>query len=229
MKMSKRSFKAALAAMLLGALSQGAQAAPVSWIDWVGNVSVFAIGTLSVGAQSVDVSLSSSSPLASATQTNGGTNYWSNPATYQSATVDNAPGNTDIIALNQAGTVTLGFSQSVRDPILALVNWNGNHLEFAPGIEIQYLGSGPGYWGSGSFVNTTDNAFDTSGSLHGAIRLVGDFNSITFTHDAGNWHGFTIGVLGLTPSSGSVPEPALLTLLGLGAMGLFAFRRRGIA
>jgi hypothetical protein len=230
--MYKTQLKALSVAAVLGLASQAVQAAPVYWTDWLLSTGPFATGTIDLGnGQNLAASLLSSTPLSANTQVNGGgTNYWNySPSTYTSATTDNAPGNTDIIGFNAGGTVTVVFSESVHDPILALLSWNGNHVQFEPGTQINYLSSGNGYYGTGTFTNTTANSFDASGDLNGVIQLIGDYTSFTFTHTTENWHGFTLGILGLTPPPpNEVPEPAALALLGLGAVGLLATRRRKV-
>jgi hypothetical protein len=227
--MLKNLLKTASAAALIGLASQAAQADPVHWTDWAANLPQVAIGSIDANGHNVGVALVSSSALASPTQTNGGINYWaSGSASYVSAVADNAPDSSDIIVLNTGGTITVTFSESVRDPILTFLSWNGNHVQFSPDVTINYLSSGAGYFGSGVFANQTANSFDGVGELHGAIQLVGDYTSFSFTHTSENWHGFTVGVLGLsTPSS--VPEPGALALLGLGAIGMLAARRRKTA
>ncbi|MDR2261023.1 MAG: hypothetical protein LBE06_08910 [Azoarcus sp.] len=193
-KMLKTSLGTLAATVALGLASQTAQAAPVSWADWVSIGNASASGVIDIGNETIGLGLSSSSPLADASHTGDGINYWAtNPSTYQSPVVDNAPGGSDIIALNLGGTVTITFTGSVHNPILALASWNGNHVEFATGTQIEYLGSGSGYWGEGSFGNTTASSFEGTDELHGIIQLVGDFTSITFTHTGEYWHGLTVG------------------------------------
>ena len=200
-----------------------AVAAPVYWTDWtsttVGAPGV--LGTLNTGGSTVDVSFSGSYLFA---QTSGGTNYWNPSAPYISSTVDNAPPGTDIIALNAGGTATITFSQAVQDPLLALVSWNGNTVDF--GVPIEILDFGTGYWGNGTpILNAAGTGFFGSGEVHGVIELPGSYTSISFTHTSENWHGFTVGVFGLGGPVG-VPEPATMLLLGAGLIGLAAFGRK---
>ena len=154
-------------------------------------------------------------------QTAGGTNYWSPDAPYLSSVVGNAPPASDIIGLDTGGVATITFSQAVVDPLIALVSWNGNTVDFGQPIEV--LSYGGGYWGSGTpIVNVNSTGFYGSGEVHGVIRLPGTFTSISFSHTSENWHGLTVGVVGLP-----VPEPETyaLMLVGLAAVG-FAARRR---
>jgi hypothetical protein len=211
-----------IACLLLG-LIQPAFADQVYWTDWT-NVTVSAPGvqgTLNIGSSTVGVTFSGAYSFA---QTSGGTNYWSPSAPYISAAVDNAPPASDIIGLNAGGTATITFSESVQDPLLGLVSWNTNIVDF--GVPIQILSFGAGYWGNGTPINLTGTGFTGSGEVHGVIRLPGSYTSITFTHTSENWHGFTVGVAGLPGPPSGVPEPATLLLFGAGLVGLAGLRRR---
>lgn len=220
---------ATIAGMALAGLviAWGAQAAPVYWTDWTSaNVNAQAAsGTLTVGATTVGVTYSGEFNFA---LTSGGFNYWTPATTYQGSGVDNAPPDADIIGLSIGGAKTITFSQAVVDPIIALVSWNDNTVDF--GTPIDVLQTGPGYWGSGTLVvNATGTGFYGDGDVNGLIRLPGTFTSITFTDTTETWHGFTVGVTGLAgtppPPPTGVPAPAPLAVLATGLLALAGVRR----
>jgi hypothetical protein len=230
MKQQRTSLRAALAGgcLLAASVAAPASAATVYWTDWTsasaaaGTVS----GTLSAGSDTVSVGYSGGYGFA---QTSGGTNYWTPASTFQSATVSNAPPAADIIALSTGGTATVTFSQAVVDPLLALVSWNSNTVEF--GAPIEFLSYGVGPYGSGTpILNAAGTGFFGSGEVHGVLRVIGTYTSISFTHTSEYWHGFTVGIVGVsTPGDGgggSVPEPMSLALLGLGFGALALTNRR---
>lgn len=166
----------------------------VFWTDWTTLVSDSEVsGTMTIDSTTVDVTFNGAYQYA---QISGGTNYWNPSAPYISSDVENAPSDPDIIQLFVGGSATITFSQPVRDPILALVSWNGNVVDF--GVPIEILSFGNGYWGSGTpILNDTGTGFTGSGEVHGVIRLPGSYSSITFTHTSESWHGFTVGAFGL--------------------------------
>jgi hypothetical protein len=214
------------------AVANPATASTISWTQWTGSSAATdtASGTLLVGATSVGVTATGSTAFDFVQTFNGGgTNYWIPNTPYLSATVSNAPPDPGIVALGLAGTETITFTQPIDDPLISLVSWNGASVTF-PGEPITYLSSGCGFWGCGSFGSQTSTSFTGVGELHGVIELVGDYSSITFTDTVPEfWHGFSVGVVGLADSTPpAVPEPATLTLTGLGLIGagIRRYRRR---
>jgi hypothetical protein len=203
-----------------------ASADTVYWTDWTNTGTSMVGGTLTIGSQVVIVTYSGAYGFA---QTSGGENFWNPSAPYVGSQVSNAPPASDIIALGlggavAGGTATITFSQPVEDPLLALVSWNGNTVDF--GVPIQILSYGAGYWGSGiPVLNAGGTGFYGNGEVHGVIELPGTYSSITFTHDSEWWHGFTVGAFDLGQPQTSVPEPATIALLGIGLIGLASLKR----
>ncbi|TWT73794.1 hypothetical protein Pla123a_36880 [Posidoniimonas polymericola] len=208
----KPSLAAGVCFVLSMTLGSGpASAAPIAWTDWVfSNFPVSATGQITVGAEVVQVTYTDGAGGASFIQTGPGTDFWLPDAPYLSTQVDNAPVGPDIVALFFGGTVSVNFSKPVVDPLIALVSWNNNVVEFGEPIEV--LSSGPGYWGNGSFsVNGGGTGFTGVGELHGVIRLPGVHSSFSFTHTTEDWHGFTVGAVDIVPAPGA----ALLSLVPL--------------
>jgi hypothetical protein len=216
--------KAALACIGALAVASPSWAATVDWADWTSSTPTTVSGTVTAGSSTVGVDYSGAQ-YAFTQLNNTGTNYYSPTAPYLSAGVSNAPGTTDIIALSSAGTSTITFSQAVVNPLIALVSWNGAHVTFGGGADaqaydIQYLSSGCGFWGCGTYANPTANSFDGVGELHGVIELQGTYTSISFTDTTPeNWHGLTVGFESIASSVPEAGESGLM-LAGLLVVGL---------
>lgn len=158
-------------------------------------------------------------------QTSGGIDYWTGAA-YTNGLVSNAPDSSDVVALNTGGTVTVTFSQTILNPFIAMNSWNNNVVNFSDDIVIDSFGTG--YWGTGTATNTTLTGFYGSGEFHGIIRLIGNFDSFSFTHTSENWHGFTVGVEGLARPN-AVPIPAAAFMFAPALLGFMGLRRKAKA
>jgi hypothetical protein len=168
---------------------------------------------------------------------------------YTSAVVDNIPTGTDMIALSFAGEQTLTFSQSIANPVFAFISLNANGYAFLnQDFNILSLGgvdgNDCGWWGCGGATKVVVPlpsgdieyqlvANNVGGSEpHGTIQFTGAFGSLTWrslTNE--HWNGFTVGVQGTAdevfpPDGAVVPEPATLTLVGFGVIGLVSRRYR---
>lgn len=212
-------------AMLAAGMTVSGAASAATTVNWADltstDNSTYAKGTISVGADTVDVSINGTG-FANVQTNNSGTNYWVPSAPYTSGSVANAPGTTDIVEFNQGGTKTITFSQAVTNPYLALVSWNGN--TFTTSDPFTVISQGCGYWGCGTFANVTSTGFTGSDELHGIIQFNGTFTSISFTDTTENWHGITVGIAGI---AGGVPEPATwaMMIIGFGLVGATMRRR----
>ncbi|HMO46786.1 MAG TPA: PEP-CTERM sorting domain-containing protein [Rubrivivax sp.] len=210
----------AASALTIGSAG-GTSAATVSWTDWTTASTDKVEGTLAAGGSNVGVTFNGTYSFAI---TGAGTNYWMPNAPYLSGVVSNAPPASDIIGLNVGGKASITFSQAVIDPLIALVSWNGNTVDF--GVPIEILSYGGGYWGNGTpMLNTAGTGFYGNGEVHGVIRLPGTYTSLSFTHTSENWHGLTVGVVGLADNN-QVPEPTSIALVGLALLALAVRARR---
>jgi hypothetical protein len=242
--MMKALFLATLAA--LGA--SAAQAVPVTWVDWTevvtDNTGTTVKGTMAIGSDTVDVTYFNAIGISFA-QTVGGTDYWGGvPSPYTSVGPkgnDNAPGTSDIVALQFAGLQTLSFSKAISDVYFAFVSLNGNGYGFdrdftilsSGGENIDGAGTDAcGYWGCGTSskqIVGSEYQLIGIGEPHGTLLLTGTFSSVSWRSlSSENWNGFTVGVAGVAPPPGPspIPVPAAGVLLAGGLALLAGLRRR---
>ncbi len=170
-------------------------------------------------------------------QTTGLTNVpsWGPASTFTGGVVGNAPPHTPTIQIEggSALTETITFSSTVVDPIFAI--WSLGQpavpatFDFSSksGQSFNLLGGGPSAEFGGSALTSTGSVVHgTEGN--GLVQFNGSFDSITFTTPNPEfYYAFTVGYdATLTPGTpGIVPEPATLSLFGLGLAALPLVRR----
>jgi hypothetical protein len=223
-----------VSALLLGACAVStsglAHADTIAWTNWSSATSGnpgSATGTIG----SINVSYSG--------QTSGLTNVpsWGPASTFTGGLVGNAPPHTPTIQLEGGSgiTETITFSSTVVDPIFAI--WSLGQgaapasFDFSSkgGQSFNLLGGGPSAEFGGTALTAIGSVVHgTEGN--GLVQFNGSFDSITFTTpNFENYYAFTVGydatLTGGGPTPGPVPEPATLSLFGLGIAALPLVRR----
>jgi PEP-CTERM motif len=237
--------------LLLMALTAPVHAGTIYWTDWTSSNATggfTAFGAITTPTATVNITYNNPQGVAFY-QANGGTDYWQNgpgnggrnaaTSPYTSATVDNIPTGTDIVALQFAGMQTLTFSQAIANPVFSYVSLNGNGYAFDRDFTILSYGDSsngndPGFWGAGTsskqIVDIGGGVLEYrligTGEPHGTIQFLGAFDSVSWrSMSSENWNGFTVGVQE-TAAATFAPEPTPLALLGIGLLGLGLRRRK---
>ena len=217
----KGSLVLSLSALLVGAVSvTPVHADTIAWTNWTlgtaGNPGS-ASGTIAGG-----VTVTYSGQTSGLTTTPS----WTPTSTFSGGTVGNAPPSTASIALEgtAAGAVpimeTITFSSPVVDPVFAI--WSLGQTGITASFDFlskspepfTLISGGPSHEFAGSSI-TVNGQTVTGNEGNGVIQFDGTFDTISFTTpNFENFYAFTVGEdATLTPS---VPEPATLSLFGLG-------------
>lgn len=218
---------ALIGAAIVGVLILAASPAAAStiWTDWTSAT----IGTPGSASGSLDsVTVSYSGELIAETVINGTSGDWSDPASsFIGGTVTTSPSLVgDILALSGAqGTNTLTFSSPIVDPVIAI--WSlgalgrNKHASFTFDETPTFEAGGADSYGGGPITVLGDVVSGKEGS--GVVQFTGTFSSISWTDTPEFYYGFTVG----EPNTADpIPEPAYVTLLGVGFAGLGVMRRR---
>lgn len=193
-----------------------------SWTDWTSDNGSTVSGTVSGVTVTTNID---NSDFAQLNENPASTNYFTGFSGYTTPYGANGPTSSDIIGLSDASTQNIQFSSAVTDPLIAIVSWNGNNINFASQYNAILLSSGCGWWGCEGGTNL-NNSTPISGS-NGIIELQGTFTNISFTvPNYEDWHGFTVGIEGVADNN--IPEPSSIALLGIGFLGFVAARRKNL-
>ncbi|RVU46230.1 PEP-CTERM sorting domain-containing protein [Rubrivivax rivuli] len=214
-----RGLVAAAAVLAVGSAS----ASIATWTNWTSIGTNSATGTM--GGIDVTVTrLGGGAINTGSSQTVCGTNYWTGTA-YTNGTLSNGPAACEQVALNDAMTLRVTFSQSVENLYMGLLSVG------QPGVAITYDFSnaftvdseGAGFFGDDQTNGVVGAGTLGGGSLtmrefHGVLRFTSPVTSLTFsTNPNENWHAFTFG---------HVPEPGSLALAGVALLAAAGLSRR---
>ena len=212
-----------IATAILG--SAVSMAVPYSYIHWISITNGSggsASGTITLPDSST-VGVTYSGEVNFGQKSSEGTFYWTNPSTYQSALIDNAPNTNDIITMiggNDANVNTLTFSRPVTNLAMDILSFgqSGQPVSYIFDHDFTIQNSGAGYWGNGPLGQSNPHTL-TGEEGHGVIMFADPLTTLSWTAPhSENWYGFTAGV------SGAVPEPS--SLLALAGSMLILKRRR---
>ena len=220
----------------LSLVSSPVHASPILWTDWTGTDTDLGVGFTGLGTINTSggpITVTYTNPLGIQffyTGAAGETDYWvqqpsftrdPSNSPYTSATVDNIPTGTNMIALRYAGLQMLTFSSPVTDPVFSFISLNGgdgaalqDHAFLNQDFQILSVSDGAssacGYWGCGTAgKQVVDVGGGTIGyrllsqgpgpfagyEPHGTIQLLGTFSSLTWrTQNDEGWNGFTVGL-----------------------------------
>lgn len=223
-----------------GCMINTANAGVIYWADWQSGTSTEVLGEFTTNTSSVGITYTNQQGIAFL-QTGTGTDYFENSQSaaispYTSSVVDNIPTASEMIALQNQGTQTLSFSESVANIVFSYVSLNENGYSFNQDFDILSVGSvdgkSPGYFGNGTsrkkVVDLGNGEFEYqllgTGEPHGTIQFKGAFEQVSWNSLSDEyWNGFTIGIEGTTREV-NVPEPSTLAIFALGIMGLVSRR-----
>lgn len=193
-----------------------ANAGLVNWIDWDTSHE----GSLTINGSTSNVSLTGT-PLSLVEDQGAYGGHYNNQYTNYGSASGTFAGlkPTEFIQLYSSGTFTIDFGQTLINPYMSLISVGQPTLPvtYTFNHDFSVISSGPEHWvpTSYSYSQPSNNTL-VGNEYSGILQFNGAFDSITFTTNKNeNWHGFNFGA-----QSAAVPEPSILSLLGLGLLGL---------
>lgn len=207
---------------------------PFNYVTWTGSTATTAtgnIGGITVTYSSTDLQFVQTGTTASPW------NGYSPASTFQSALVNNAPPNAQIVGIDgTSATHTVTFSQAVTNIVMDIVSLGqpalGTQYIFNSPFTILTIGPSTEFGGgTNSLVASAGNTL-TGHEGDGILVFPGPLTTLSWTGaNPEFWNGFTFGIDANTNSTTATPAPSslLLIMTGLAAMGLVSFligRRR---
>jgi hypothetical protein len=214
----KNTIGALATAVLIGASTSVASAAPVTWTTWTSTSagSADAIGVTFAGPA---VALVNNYPSYTPT------------TTFADGTiVDNGPTASNNILQIMGGATTglqtLTFSQAVVNPVFAI--WSLGQPSIDASFDFTqtptFIAGGPSAEYGGTAITVDGNTVHGQ-EANGTVMFQGTFQTISWTNPVfEDWYGFDVGF----QTVAAVPEPSTwaMMILGFFGIGFMAFRQR---
>jgi hypothetical protein len=204
--------------------------AVTTWTDWT-SATTGAPGSASGSVGGVSVNYSGLL-IANGTSINGTSGIWAPNSTFSNGTTVTASPSVVNDSLGLDGnpsslTNTITFGSAVTNPLIAI--WSlgapGSPAVFNFNATPTLLVGGPNSQFGGASISVNGNQVLGSEG-NGVVQFTGAFSSISWTNTPEFFYAFTVGLNG--PTSPSVPEPASLTLVLIGAsfLGVTSYFRK---
>lgn len=224
-------FFALAAAAVIALVPSSARAQ--TWTTWTfGSAGLFTGSlfgsTVTYTGGNIGGQLSDGTDVAGTLTYNGGSDFF-NPGNPYNQNGMNVPG-LGMIQFNGATRLnTITFANAVVNPFIALISVGQSNMPITYAFSDPFIVRSdnncptPSYWSCGSY-STVGNSL-IGNEFSGTIEFSGTFTSLTFSTDPDeDWHGFTVGAHGA--ATAVTPEPATMTLVATGLVGMMGVARR---